>query len=67
MQFEVRVSVHKNREERIGALSPSFLGSALGADHEAESSGKIRDNKRRKVEDSKKGLLWNFYSDLQER
>ena len=33
------------------------MGAALEADHEAESSGKIRDIERRKVEDSNRGFF----------
>jgi hypothetical protein len=40
------------------ALAPSFVGAALGADHRAESIGKIRDSKGKKVEDSNTRLLY---------
>jgi hypothetical protein len=39
------------------ALAPSFVGAALGADHRAESIGKIRDSKGKKVEDSNRGFF----------
>jgi hypothetical protein len=35
-------------EGKLGAYSPSVLGAALGADHIAESIGKIRDSKGRR-------------------
>ena len=35
-------------EGKLGAYSPFFLGAALGADHEAETIGKIRDSKGRR-------------------